>query len=326
MRKYHRLCIKEREEIYRLKQESWSNKKIAKYLGREVSTVGRELKRCKNDELGYLPDRAQIDANAAFGKRRNSESFRSNTRRAYMVSGLKAGWSPEQISGRLKHHSSPIYFCHESIYRWIYSEEGKAANWYRHLTRKHKKRRIKYGRKPGSPGIPDATSIALRPEIINSREEFGHWEGDLVIFTKTTPNVTTMVERKSRYTLLGFNANKESRTVMYNLKSKLRRMPKCARKSVTFDRGAEFTAHRLLNCSLNMHTFFCNPYSPWEKGGNENFNGRLRRFLPKRKVPEDLSQAKLDQIQKRMNTTPRKCLGYKTPAESFRALRKTALS
>ena len=326
MRKYHRLDIKEREEIYRLKQELWSNKKIAKHLGREVSTIGRELKRCKNDELGYLPDRAQTDANAAFGKRRNSASFRNNTRRAYMVSRLKAGWSPEQISGRLKYYNSALYLCHEAIYRWIYSEEGRTANWYQYLTRKHKKRRLKFGRKLGSPGIPGTTPITLRPEIINSREEFGHWEGDLVIFTKTTPNVTTMVERKSRYALLGFNANKESRTVMHNLKSKLKRMPQCAKKSITFDRGAEFTGHRLLNYSLSMRTFFCNPYSPWEKGGNENFNGRLRRFLPKRKIPANLSQAKLDQIQKTMNNTPRKCLGYKTPAESFRALRKTSLS
>lgn len=326
MQKYHRLCINEREEIYRLKQESWSNKKIAKHLGREVSTIGREIKRCKNEELGYLPDRAQEDANKAASKRRNSDSFRSNTRRAYIVSRLKAGWSPEQISGRLKYYNSPLYLCHEAIYRWIYSEEGRAANWYQYLTRKHKKRRLKFGRKSRSLGIPNATPIALRPEIINSREEFGHWEGDLVIFTKTTPNVATMVERKSRYALLGFNANKESRTVMHNLKSKLKRMPQCARRSITFDRGTEFAAHRLLNCSLNMDTFFCNPYSPWEKGSNENFNGRLRRFLPKRKIPVDLSQAQLDQIQKRMNTTPRKCLGYKTPAESFRALRKTSLS
>lgn len=321
MRKYHRLCIEEREEIYRLKRELWSNKKIARYLGREVSTIGRELKRNANDNIGYLPDSAQSNADKKASIRRSSKSFRTQARRTHIIGRLKYGWSPEQISGRLKYKKSPIYLCHESIYRWIYSEEGKAANWYQYLRRKHKRRWPKYGRR-ARPGISDTTPISLRPEIINSREEFGHWEGDLLIFTKTSPNITTMVERKSRYVLLSYNENKVTGKVMYNLKSKLKRMPPCARRSITFDRGAEFASHKQLNYSLNMGTYFCNPYSPWEKGSNENFNGRLRRFFPKKVIPTDLSQTKLNEIQKIMNDTPRKCLGYKTPTEAFRYLRK----
>ncbi len=232
----------------------------------------------------------------------------------HIIARLKQGWTPEQIAGRLKYEKSDFRISHETIYQYIYSEEGKSKKLSLLLLRRRVKRGSRYGKKPKQHYIPESHFIEKRPEHINKRKEQGHWEGDLVIFTiLKSSNVTTLLERKSRYAELIYNPNKYSKTVIGNIDKRLSNMPMDYRRTITFDRGKEFAKYS----DLDMDVYFCNPHSPWEKGSNENFNGRLRRYLPKRFDHRDLNQKLLDQIQLKMNNTPRKCLGYQTPAESL---------
>jgi transposase, IS30 family len=319
MRLYQRLRLHEREEMARMKQDKRSNGEIAKHLGRDVSTIGREFRRQGSHPAGYVPELAQTRADRRACGRKRRQAFRSDERRAHMLAKLEEGWSPEQIAGRLKQERSSLYLCTESIYQWIYSKEGRAGRWCHYLHRRRKQRLPRYGRKPRRGGIIGATPVHARPETANARCEFGHWETDLVVFIKAaaTPTITTMVERKSRFALLRHNADKFTSTVITGIRDTLTNLPPHARKSATFDRGSEFAAHRYLHTSLAMQTYFCDPHSPWQKGANENFNGRLRRFLPKGIVPSGLSQIMLDNIQNHMNNTPRKVIGFLTPAEAF---------
>lgn len=321
MENYQRLCLAEREEIYRLLKSGSSKSAIAKLIGRSDRAILNELKRCADDTLGYLPDRAQAHADAMASKRRGSPDFLKQAQLEHLHERLKFGCSPEQIAGRLKLENSPLYLCHESIYRIIFSPQGCAIGLPKLLPRKQKKRKSRTGRKPCSGGIVGATSIHERPESINNRKVFGHWEGDGVMFRRVyQPNVTTLVERVSRFACLRYNRNHTTGIVVPEIVQGLQKLPPHARMSITFDRGTEFASHQLICDTLCMQTYFCDPHSPWQKGGNENFNGRLRRYLPKGKIPPNLCQEKLDQIVEKMNNTPRKCLGYKTPAEVFQQL------
>jgi transposase, IS30 family len=315
---YVRLCLKEREEIYRLLREGKSKKEIARELVRSDRTILEELKRCAGDTLGYLPDRAQAHADAQASQRRESPDSLKQAQLAHLHEQLKLDYSPEQIAGRLKRIKSPLYLCHESIYRMVHGEEGRALALPALLPRRQNKRKPRKACKAKAGGIVGAVSIHDRPEHINRRESFGHWEGDGVMFkTGHRPNITTLLERRSRFVCLRYNSDRTTDVVMPAIIKGLGELPAYARLSITFDRGTEFASHRKLNTSIAMHTFFCDPHSPWQKGANENFNGRLRRFLPKGKIPAKLSQESLDQLATKMNNTPRKCLGYQTPAEAF---------
>jgi IS30 family transposase len=315
---YVRLCLKEREEIYRLSQSGTSKKDIARQLKRSDRTILEEFKRCAGDTLGYLPDRAQAHADAQASQRRESPDSLKQAQLAHLQTQLKLDYSPEQIAGRLKRENSPLYLCHESIYRMVYGEDGCGLGLPGLLPRRHKKRKLRRAHKAKAGGIVGAVSIHQRPEHINNRETFGHWEGDGVTFkTGHRPNVTTLLERRSRFVCLRYNSDRTTDVVMPAIIEGLGELPSHTRLSITFDRGTEFASHRKLGASIAVHTFFCDPHSPWQKGANENFNGRLRRFLPKGKIPRELSQESLDRLATKMNNTPRKCLGYQTPAEAF---------
>ena len=318
---YVRLCLKEREEIYRLQREGVPKNAIAKLLGRSDRTILDELKRCAGDALGYLPDRAQAHADAQASKRRESPDSLRAAQLVHLHAQLTLDYSPEQIAGRLKQQKSPLYCCHETLYKMAYAQGGCALGLPALMPRRQKKRRPRRACKPKLGGIIGAMSIHQRPQHINERESFGHWEGDGVTFqTMHRPNVTTLLERVSRFVCLRYNVDKTTDVVMPAIIKGMEELPPHSRLSITFDRGTENASHRTLNTSIAMHTFFCDPHSPWQKGANENFNGRLRRFLPKGKIPRTLSQESLDQLALKMNNTPRKCLGFQTPAEVFQKL------
>jgi IS30 family transposase len=315
---YVRLGLKEREEIYRLLREGVRKNGIAKALGRSDRAILDELKRCAGDALGYLPDRAQAHADAQASKRRESPDSLRAAQLAHLHEQLKHDYSPEQIAGRLKLQHSPLYCCHETLYRMAYGRDGRALGLPALLPRRHKKRKPQRAHKAKAGGIIGATPIHARPQHINDRASFGHWEGDGVTFTiGYRPNVTTLLERVSRFVCLRYNTDKTTATVIPAIIKGLGALPPMARLSLTLDRGTENAGHRRINTTICMQTFFCDPHSPWQKGANENFNGRMRRFLPKGKIPTKMSQDSLDQLAAKMNNTPRKCLGYKTPAEVF---------
>jgi IS30 family transposase len=312
MASYNRITFEERAEIYHLKQLGNSNISIAKILGKNKSSIGRELTRNKHQKLGYLPDSAHFMTKKR--KCRDPKISRNAALFCYIKEKLEIGWSPQQISGRLRRDKSPQYVCHETIYKYIYCHDRKLAN----LLAKKRYCRVKQGRKSRKSNIPNMVRISQRATEISSRKTVGHWEGDLVIFTiLRSSNVATLVERKTRYNILIHNKNKYSETVIGNIANQLKKMDKTVIKSVTFDRGSEFASHEKLH-KHQVDTYFCNPASPWQKGGNENFNGRLRRYLPKNFDHRKLSQDLLDEISKKMNDTPRKCLNYKTPNEALK--------
>jgi IS30 family transposase len=231
--------------------------------------------------------------------------------------------TPEQISGRLWLEVG-IRASHETIYKFIYSPEGQEQQLYSYLIKRKPKRTKWHCRKPRKSHIPDTARIECRAASVEKRKRIGHWEGDLVVFgVLKSANVTTLVERKSRFVKLVHNQSKYTEVVIGGIKKAMSTVPEKYQKTITFDRGTEFASFR----ALDITTYFCNPHSPWEKGSNENFNGRLRRYLPKTFNPRDLTQGLLDKIANIMNNQPRKCLGYRTPAEVFfnQAIRFVAL-
>jgi transposase, IS30 family len=312
MRRYTRISLFERENIYILKQAGHNQTYIANKLGRDKATISRELRRFISDPLGYLPDRANdIAGRLAW---RNLHLFRNARLRSYVIDRLKEGWSPEQISGRLKCERSDMQVSHETIYKYIYSEEGRQNKLFYLLTRKKPQRTRKHGRKPRQSHIPETAAISNRPAAIDKRKKIGHWEGDLVIFKSVqSANVSTLVERKSRLVKLVYNRGKYTDQVVGGIKNVMSALPETHRTTITLDRGTEFASYK----NLGIKTYFCDPHSPWQKGSNENFNGRLRRYLPKGRIPQNLSQELLDKIEEKMNNLPRKCLGFKTPYEVF---------
>lgn len=322
---FRHLTLEERRRLMRLREAKVRVDEIARQLGRHRSTIYRELKRnwWHDAEVpqaeGYWPTSAQMLADRR--RHRRCKLLRHPRLQAAVVERLKEGWSPEQIAGRLRlERGVRQRVCHETIYRFVYSQEGQGQELARHLSEQRRTRRPRRGRKPRSLVFPEASRIRHRPEAVNTREEFGHWEADLMIFRKELgpANVATVVERKSRYTLLFRNNDRRSKPLMSRLIEVLSPLPQAARQSLTFDRGLEFVLWRELENGIGAQAWFCDPQSPWQKGSVENMNRRARRYLPPDTVLLTLSERSMRSICERLNATPRKCLGFRTPAEAFR--------
>ena len=323
-RTYRQLDLDERRTLFRLVEARTPVGEIARRLGRHPSTIHRELGRNRFRDgdrgfCGYFPLTAQDLARRR--RRRRRKLAADPTPREQVVERLAAGWSPQQIAGRLKHEQADggASVCHETIYRHVYAPEGREDGLYRHLPKARRRRGSRYGRRPRSTPIPRERWIENRPAEIGTRETFGHWEGDLLIFRKEAgkANVTSLVERKSRFTFLLANGDKRSAAVVAGIADALRELPEEARRTVTFDRGSEFAGYAALDRDLAVKAYFCDPHSPWQKGGIENLNGRVRRFLPRESPPEALARVRLRRLADRLNDTPRRCLGYRTPREVF---------
>jgi transposase, IS30 family len=322
-RTYRQLDLDERRTLFRLVEARRPVGEIAARLGRHPSTIHRELGRDRFRDgdrgfRGYFPLNAQDLARRRRQRRRKSAA--DDSLREHVTERLEAGWSPQQIAGRLKQGQGPASVCHETIYRHIYGPEGRRDGLYRHLPEARRRRGSRYGRRPRAASIPRERWIENRPAEVGGRETFGHWEADLLIFRREVgkANVTSLVERKSRFTFLLANEDERSAAVIGGVADALRGLPENARLTVTFDRGSEFAAYPELARELAVTAYFCDPHSPWQKGGVENLNGRARRFLPRESPPEALARAHLRRLADRLDDTPRRCLGYRTPREVFR--------
>ncbi len=322
-RPYRHFTLEERRTLFRLLNAKLPIKEIAGQLGRHRSTIYREIARNEFREVkqyrGYYPVTAEDSAKRR--RRRQRKLVRDPRLRGHIVEKLKLCWSPEQIAGRLKLTGEDGRLCHETIYQFVYSPEGRALELHRHLLRTRRLRRRRFGRKPRSLKIPTERTIAQRPAEIGQRHAIGHWEADLLIFRRAhgKANVTSLVERKSRFTRLIPNDDRRSRQVIGAIGQALGSLPPTARQSITFDRGSEFLGYAELARAHGIEAYFCDPHSPWQKGSVENTNGRLRRFLPGELDPSTLTTGKPREIETRMNDTPRKCLGFSTPQETFAA-------
>ncbi len=242
--------------------------------------------------------------------------------RAAVIERLASGWSPEQIAGRLEREQGRKVISYETIYRFIYAQLSRTRDyrWQRYLPRGKSKRGCR-GRKGGSPAsfIEGRVSLANRPLEAADRSTCGHWEADLMMFTKYGQAILTVHERKSRLLLAIRLSSKAANGVARHLVNLFGAMPPPLRQTVTFDNGTEFARHLALH-DLKIETFFCDPYAPWQKGGIENAIGRMRRFIPRKTDLATLSNSRFRNLVAAYNNTPRKCLDFRTPAESFAQL------
>lgn len=315
---YSQLTSDERHRIAALRAAGYSLRQIATDMDRAPSTISRELKRNAAANERYRPDYAQ----QLYRARRwtGSKLERDAELRSAVLGALTAGWSPEQVARRLTRKSKRYSISHETIYRFIYAQMArkKDYSWRHYLPRKKSKRGWR-GRRGGNPAsfIKRRISIDKRPKIIARRNQAGHWEADLMLFSKYGQAILTAQERTSRLLLMSRQDNKAADPVAKQLITWLAPMPKPLRRTMTFDNGTEFARHYHLIDKLGMQTYFCNTHSPWQKGGIENAIGRMRRWLPRKTDIAKLNQSEIDILISIYNNTPRKCLDDQTPAEVF---------
>ena len=310
-RGYRQFSLEERIEIARLSGEGRSIRAIAAALDRAPSSVARELKRNSGSQVGYAPAYADQQARARHWI--GSKLDRDVVLRERVLSLLAAGWSPEQVAGR----SGAIGV--ETIYRFIHAQivRHNDYSWRNYLPRR-KARRGRRSTKARSPAsfIAHRVPLAQRPDQASDRHIPGHWEADLMAFSKYGQNILMLHERSSRALIGTRLASKQAGPIGQALSTMLAAMPPPLRQTVTFDNGTEFARHYELN-ALGIRTFFCDAHAPWQKGGIENAIGRMRRFLPRKTDLATLDDARFLALIAAYNATPRKCLDWMTPAEAF---------
>ena len=303
----------------RLRTEGYSVRQIAANLDRSPSSIARELKRNASHTQGYQPGYADQQARAR--RWSGSKLDRDSALRATVLGCLRQGWSPQQVAQRLALEGHRHVISHETIYRFIYAQIARTKDYHwRYFLPQAKSKRGRRRRK----GRSAASFITLRRPLVErpadaaQRQTPGHWEADLMLFTaRRRQAVLTLHERHSRLLMAARLPGKAAAPVATTLKNLLAPLPPAWRQSVTFDNGTEFAQHHLLH-ALGIQTFFCDTHSPWQKGGVENAIGRMRRILPRKTDLASLSRSRFTQCVLAYNNTPRKCLGYLTPAEVFR--------
>ena len=264
---YCQLDLDERRTIFRLLSAKVPVAVIARQLGRHRSTIHREVSRNhfreQREYTGYFP---LVAHDLASQRRRRLRKLVANEAlRGFVVDRLKVCWSPQQIAGRLKLDGPGTgTLCHETIYRFVYGPEGRDADLYRLLPKSRRQRRPRYGRKPRASFVPPERAITHRPSDASSRKAFGHWEGDLLIFRKEhgRANLTSMVERLTRFTVLLHNPSRQSGALVGKIGQALQAFPQGVCRTITFDRGTEFAAYPILHEQLGAEAYFCDPHSP----------------------------------------------------------------
>ncbi len=313
---YKHLSQNERYQIYALLRAGQTQTKIASILGRHKSTISRELK-LGSGLCSYRPKQA-----CALAAKR-AKSSRNATQIAPWVLDmasymLNLQWSPEQIAGKL-----PI--SHETLYLRIYADQAHKGELYKNL-RCQKKCRKRYGTGYERRGqIIGRRSIEERPAHIEDRSQIGHWEADTVIGVNHKHAIVTLVERKSGYAVIAKVQNKTAKLVSKSI-VKLLEPYKAKVKTLTYDNGKEFAKHAWIDKKLSSTGYFARPYCSWQRGSNENFNGLLRQYVPKKRLMSTVTDEEITMIQNRLNYRPRKRLGFKTPHEVFhQSLNRVAL-
>lgn len=326
---FTKLTAYERDLLAVWKTKGFSNKECSRRLKRSPSTIGREIKRNyfrdRDGNRYYVAIHAQAKAEAReYKKAHSKQPLKNPDIYAYAISKLREGWSPDAIAGRLKlkhPYDKHWWITAETIYRWIYQPTQIEKGWYEYLRRKQKKRKKRKGRKVHRSHIPDRVSIRKRPQLINKRKEFGHWEGDTVESKGRKDGIHTEVERVSRKIAgakISSITSKETASVQKRVFVKI---PTKARKSTTLDNGRENHQHYKLK-RLKMKTYFADPYSSWQRGSNEHGNWLLRYYFPKGTDFKTVAEEELQEIIEELNNRPRKILSYQTANEVFNKLLK----
>lgn len=311
---YKHLTIEERACIYQFYKNKIKISEIAKILGRNKSTISRELRRNHSRDEGYNA----IGAQRKYNKRRKRcvRKYVLENKEIYNIvkKRLEKYWSPEQISNTMpkeyKISTSTIYRALESK-KFPLEIREKLRRYGKHLKRKRKAKGICYD-------FSEVRTISQRPKNVLKRKEFGHWELDTVVLRPECGyHIATFVERKTRYLICCKLENKTAKSMGDAIIRSFSKMPKKAVKTVTVDRGLEFTDWKRIESKLGIKMYFCDPYSPHQRGTNENTNGLIRQFFPRKKILSSVTEKELLKVQKLLNSRPRKVLNFNTPYQCF---------
>ena len=321
--KYQRLTLEDREQIHALVNQGKSNREIAASLDRSHTTILRELRRCKT-RFEYSPSKAHAHAGRLSPSRGRKPIIDIRPEVWYeAVKKLVEDLSPEQISKTFKteYADEPLrWISHETIYKYIYATpKGELRKVFtEHLRRKRRLRKDRSQAHSQRGRIVDPIPISDRPEEVNNRSVPGHWEGDLIIGKNHKSALGTLVERKTRLVILVPLKGKDAKTVRESFADVFEEIEPEMRLSMTYDRGLEMAEHKVLTEQTGVKVYFADPYSPWQRGTNENTNGLIRQYFPK---GTDFNKVTLEQIklaQHRLNNRPRKVLGWSTPLKEFK--------
>ena len=316
---YTRLTEEERYQIYEGITEQRSHREIAHLINKHHSAVSREVKRNRGLR-GYRPKQAQ---SKALDRHQSKAKYRKLTREVALLiaENIQRDWSPEQIQGRLRSEGFPMV-CATTIYNFIRQDRASGGVLYKHL--RHKKA---YKKRTGSADargqIIGRVSIDERPSIVDDKVRLGDWEVDTVIGKGHKGVLVTLAERVSKKTLVAQVPSKHADVVTAAI-IKLLKPEKAHLQTLTFDNGKEFAYHAQIKSALGVDNYFAHPYHSWERGLNENHNGLIRQYLPKGMALDKVTDDDVALIQNKLNTRPRKLLGYKTPNEVYQAMSLTA--
>jgi len=311
MKNYTQLTREERYQIYALKTAGQSKAQIAKVIGRHKSTIGREMTR--NSGLrGYRPKQAD---SLAVNRRQEKPTCRISCESWSRVDQLlQEYWSPEQISSWLRQEEK-ARISPEWIYQYILRDKQTGGDFYQYL-RCQKQRKKRYGRPDRRGQIKGRVSIDERPELVNERSRIGDWEADTVIGKQGGDVLVTLVERKTRWSMISKAPNRTAKEVRAVIVKRL--LPLASHvQTLTYDNGKEFALHQDIDKELLSNGYFAHPYHSWERGLNENTNGLIRQFFPKGKDLSEVTDEEIQRVMDNLNNRPRKCLGFKTPNQVF---------
>ena len=313
---YHQITCAERYTLGVLRRRGLRSATIARMLGRHRSTIGREIRRNGTPRDGcYRPQLAEWYARGRRScSRRNQRFTPADWKRIQTL--LRDDWSPEQIAGRLRREGA-LCISHETIYRYIWAEKRAGGMLYRHLRGARKQRRKRYGRYDSRGRLAGKRPITARPAAVERRRALGHWEGDTMLGdSQAGPCVLSLVERKTGYLLLGQLAAHTSAAVNQRAQRLITAQPHPV-QTITVDNGTEFHEYAALEHATGAEFYFATPHHAWERGTNENTNGLVRQYLPKRQTMAHLTQHDCNRIATKLNRRPRKRLGYQTPEECY---------
>ena len=330
---YTRLSLADREEISRGIHAAERFVAIARRISRHPSTISRQVWGTVAYSFCYRAERAHQEAVRRAARGRPKKLDTNGALRAYVYARLRLEWSPEEIAARLRleyPREKAMRVSHETIYQHLYClPRGELKQeLMRGLRQERKMRQPRAYAHYRRQKIRDIVSISERPAEAAGRTVPGHWEGDLVMGRQRESAIGTLVERTTRLTLLVPLAAKDAFAVRTAFARAFRRIPEKFKKSLTYDRGSEMSQHKLFTAATAIRVFFADPYSPWQRGTNENTNGLIRQYFPKGTDFREVPHTALSAAEQRLNSRPRKTLGFYTPSEKFYELltgRKIAL-
>lgn len=324
---YRHVSRDERGKIMFMSRWGKNCSEIATLLGRHRSTILRELRRnVSQHDSCYADESAQLWADHRRERASRRCRLKNETIRSYVRDKLKIGWSPELIAGRIQLDLPGAKVSHETIYQYVYHlEPPERQEYIGYLARSHRRRRHRgTGKGQRKSRIPNRISIDNRPQTVGLRKQMGHWEGDSLVSSRNTTVLYSLVERRTRLVKLVRVRGRDGKRTAAAIIRRLRPLPARARRTLTMDNGFEHRHHERITTAIHIRCYFCDPYAAWQRGTNENRNGLIRRYFPKRTDFARLTQTEIERVESAINDRPMKCLGYRTPLEAaarFVALR-----